>query len=440
MDARDTKDLDVRDGAAGEKSGFLNKKMSRREMLRLTAAAGFGLALGMGSMNVWRMTEVPAGKTAPGGDSKGAGDGDIVEFYGLHQAGIATPQQDHLVFASFDITTSQRKEVRDLLRTWSEYAARMTRGETIGSPSTNAHLPPDDNGESLGLSPARLTITFGFGPTLFQRDGVDRFGLAAKQPASLKDIPRMPRDALLPEWCGGDLCIQACADDPQVAFHAVRHLARAAAGVAAVRWLQQGFLSRPMNAAGKEETPRNLFGFKDGTGNVDITDETQMNRFIWVNGSDQPSWMRGGTYLVVRRIRMLIEVWDRASLMDQEQTIGRKKDSGAPFGGQGEFSPVNPAALPENSHVRLAHGDGTVKLLRRSYSYLNGVDSKTGSLDAGLVFISFQRDVQQQFVPILRRLAAQDALNEYISHIGSAVFACPPGARKGGYVGDTLFE
>lgn len=131
--------------------------------------------------------------------------------------------------------------------------------------------------------------------------------------------------------------------------------------------------------------------------------------------------------------------WDRSSLAEQERVIGRRKISGAPFGGHDEFSPVNPALLPATSHVRLAHGDGSVKLLRRSYSYLNGIDGKTGSLDAGLVFISFQRDMQKQFIPILQRLAAQDALNEYIIHIGSAVFACPPGPRKDGYVGETLF-
>ncbi|MDI3257025.1 MAG: Dyp-type peroxidase, partial [Kyrpidia sp.] len=308
-----------------EQPGFLEKRMSRREMLRLAAAAGFGLALGVGSVSLLNQREVSSVKTAPGAGSDGHADRDIVEFYGPHQGGIATPQQDHLVLASFDVTTSQRGEVRDLLRTWTALAARLCQGERVGTDPKNAALPPDDNGEALGLSPGKLTITFGFGPTLFRRDGEDRFGLAAQQPASLSDIPRMPRDDLRPEWCGGDLCIQACSNDPQVAFHAVRHLARAAAGVAAVRWLQQGFLRKPVHAGGTAGTPRNLFGFKDGTGNVDIADQAQMNRYIWVGESDQPSWMRGGTYLAVRRIRMLIEVWDRSSLAEQERVIGRRK-------------------------------------------------------------------------------------------------------------------
>ncbi|ADG07279.1 iron uptake transporter deferrochelatase/peroxidase subunit [Kyrpidia tusciae] len=422
----------------GADTDFLHKKMSRREVLRLSAAAGFGLVLGMGSLSLLRPGEVPEGGAAAGAGAGGIGGGDVIEFYGPHQAGIATPQQDHLVLASFDVTGSGRNDLRDLLRLWSSYAARMCRGERVGADPANRYLPPDDNGEAVGLAPGKLTITFGLGPTLFRKDGVDRFGLAGQQPEPLREIPPMPRDDLRPEWCGGDLCIQACSDDPQVAFHAIRHLARAAAGAAAVRWVQQGFLRKPSNAAGEAGTPRNLFGFKDGTGNVDIADPGEMNRHIWVNGTDQPSWMRGGTYLAVRRIRMLIEVWDRSSLTDQEKTMGRKKDSGAPFGGQDEFSPVNPALLPATSHVRLARGDGSVKMLRRSYSYLHGIDGKTGSLDAGLVFMAFQRDLQKQFVPVLERLAAQDALNEYISHIGSAVFACPPGARPGGYVGETL--
>lgn len=349
------------------------------------------------------------------------------------------PPQAHLVFATFDVTTEQRSAVRDLLRTWSLHAARMSEGQLIGGNLTNSKLPPDDNGETLGLPSANLTITIGFGPTLFIRDGVDRFGLAGQRPSSLTDIPPMQRDALQAERSGGDLCIQACADDPQVAFHAIRNLSRAARGVAVVRWMQRGFMSLPTNAKGDAETPRNLFGFKDGTANINTNDNTLMNRSVWVNSSEQPAWMRNGTYLVARRIRMFTEVWDRSSLDDQQKTLGREKLSGAPFGEKDEFASVNFNALPQDSHVRLARGDGQIQILRRGYSYIDGIDPKTGELDVGLFFISFQRDIQQQFIPMLSRLAASDALNEYISHTSSAVFACPPGTNKDGYVGETLF-
>jgi len=333
------------------------------------------------------------------------------------------------------------------LREWSAAAAFMSEGQPVGEESENAYLPPDDTGEALDLSTARLTLTFGFGPTLFEHDGADRFGLAASRPAALEDIPRMPGDSLEPERSGGDLCIQACADDPQVAFHAVRNLTRIARGVATMRWSQIGF-GRTSSTSKAQETPRNLMGFKDGTNNVKAEDEDLVDQHVWVQIGDEPAWMRDGTYVVARRIRMLIEVWDRSSLNDQEQTIGRHRLSGAPIGSENEFDPVDLEAtgpdgkplIPTDAHVRLSRENPDEKILRRGYSFTDGMDSKRGQLDAGLFFISFQRDPRKQFVPLQRRLAENDALNEYISHTSSALFACPPGAREDGYMGETLFE
>jgi deferrochelatase/peroxidase EfeB len=377
-------------------------------------------------------------------ESDGDGESDhTVPFHGEHQAGIATRAQDRLMFGSFDVTVEDRAELRELLRSWSDAAARMTGGQRAGLESSSGLAPPVDTGEAIGLTPGRLTVTIGLGPTLFERRGEDRFGLAAKRPKELAELPPLPGDELDPERSGGDLCVQACSDDPQVAFHAVRNLARIGRGSAVLRWSQIGF-GRTATTSRSQTTPRNLMGFKDGTNNIKSEDTKAMAEHVWV---EDPGWMRGGTYLVARRIRMLIEVWDRASLDDQEQTIGRIKDSGAPIGGHGEFDTVDLKAkrpdgeprIPVDAHVRLAAPkvNRDQKILRRGYSFTDGFDPQLGQLDAGLFFICFQRDPERQFAAIQHTLS-NDALNEYIVHKGSAVFACPPGAKPGGFVGDTL--
>jgi deferrochelatase/peroxidase EfeB len=212
-----------------------------------------------------------------------------------------------------------------------------------------------------------------------------------------------------------------------------------------MRWSQLGF-GRTASTSRGQDTPRNLMGMKDGTANIRAEDTDAMSRFVWVGG-EGPAWMRGGSYLVTRRIRMLLEVWDRSSLEDQERTIGRHKYSGAPLGAHPEFDPLDldagkdgQPAIPVDAHVRLASAqvnDGE-RILRRGYSFTDGVDERLGELEAGLFFICFQRDPERQFVAIQRRLGSSDALNEYIKHVGSAVFAVPPGAPPGGYVGQTL--
>jgi len=403
---------------------------------RLLASAGAGAAgLGLGGAGGYLL-----GQEHAEADAQGTGS---VGFYGKHQAGIDTPAQDRLHFAAFDLLSEDPAELRELLREWTLAAAEATAGEMIGEVNDVALAPPDDTGETVGLLPSSLTVTFGFGPGLFEKPGL---GLGGKRPAALKPLPPLPGDELDPAESGGDICVQACADDPQVAFHAIRNLARIGRGTVAMRWSQLGF-GRTSTTSRSQDTPRNLMGMKDGTANIKAEDGAAMERFVWVGG-EGPAWMRGGSYMVTRRIRMLLEVWDRASLGDQERTIGRHKYSGAPLGGTDEFEPLPLDAqrdghplIPADSHVRLASAreNAGARILRRGYSFTDGVDESLGELEAGLFFICFQRDPAKQFVPIQQRLGQIDALNEYIKHVGSALFAVPPGAKPGGYVGEGLF-
>ncbi len=401
---------------------------------RLLASAGAGAAgIGLGG----------AAGYLVGSEKAEASDGTgSVPFYGDHQAGIATPAQDRLHFAAFDLIDTNPAALRELLQEWSAAAAEMTVGQMVGDANSVQLAPPDDTGETVGLLPSRLTVTIGFGPSLFERRGL---GLSGKRPGALREIPPLPADELNEGESGGDLCVQACSDDPQVAFHAVRNLARIGRGTVVMRWSQLGF-GRTASTSRSQDTPRNLMGFKDGTANIKAEDGEAMDRFVWVGG-DGPAWMRGGTYMVTRRIRMLLEIWDRSALADQEETIGRDKYRGAPLGGSEEFESLDLEAekggkpvIPVDAHVRLASASANngERILRRGYSFTDGVDESLGELEAGLFFIAFQRDPERQFVAIQRRLGSSDALNEYIKHVGSAVFAVPPGARSGGYVGETL--
>jgi deferrochelatase/peroxidase EfeB len=366
---------------------------------------------------------------------------DAVPFYGPYQAGITTPAQDRLHFVAFDVITNRRQDLIDLLREWTAAAARMTAGQdagVIGAVNGPQQAPPDDTGEALGLPPSALTLTFGFGTSLFRdATGRDRFGISERRPAAFADLPLFAKDALQPEISGGDLCVQACAHDPQVAVHAVRNLARIGFGVVSVRWSQLGF-GRTSSTSRSQTTPRNLFGFRDGTANLKAEDGALLREQLWVQPGDGPGWMTGGSYLVTRKIRMLIENWDRSSLAEQETTIGRHKGSGAPLSKQDEFDAIDLAAqgsdgdpvIPVDAHVRLAHPDTNngAHMLRRGYNFVDGSDG-LGRLNSGLFFMAYQRDPRRQFVPVQTRLARHDALGEYIRHISSGLFACPPGVQ-----------
>jgi deferrochelatase/peroxidase EfeB len=366
-----------------------------------------------------------------------------IPFFGPHQAGIATPVQDRLHFAAFDVVTDDRARLVKMLRQWTAAAAAMTAGRPYGAGAVGGipESPPDDTGEALGLPAARLTLTIGFGPTLFEKDGEDRFGIKDRRPPALVDLPHFPGDNLDSKRSGGDIAVQACADDPQVAVHAIRNLARIGFGVVAVRWSQLGF-GKTSSTTPEQQTPRNLMGFKDGTNNIPGTDEALLAKHVWAGGADGgagAAWMAGGSYLVARRIRMHIETWDRTSLREQEDIIGRDKKEGASVGRTREHDPVILAKMLPDAHVRLANpaGNGGIRILRRGYSFTDGTDG-LGRLEAGLFFIAFQRDPRNGFIPLQRNLAT-DALNEYIEHVGSAVFAVPPGVRSGGHWGETLF-
>ncbi|GAA3131812.1 iron uptake transporter deferrochelatase/peroxidase subunit [Planomonospora alba] len=397
--------------------------LSRRRLL-----TGAGLAVGAGAA-----TGAGLVRFAPPEPAAAAASGELIPFYGPHQSGIATPVQERLQFAAFDLSTASPARVAALLKVWTAAAVRMTAAQEVGRGATGrATAPPDDSGETLDLDASRLTVTVGFGPSFFTR-------LNLRAPGPLKELPAFPGERLDPARSGGDICVQACADDPQVTVHAVRNLTRLAAGTATLRWSQSGF-GRAASSSRSEKTPRNLMGFKDGTNNIAIHDRDKLARHVWV-GDEGPEWMYGGSYMVTRRIRMHLDLWDRTPLRQQEDTIGRTKREGAPYGGDEEFDPVRIHALPPRSHVRLAHPDSNDgrRILRRGYSYSDGNDSR-GRLDAGLFFIAYQRDPETGFIPLQRQLAARDALNRYIQHVGSGVWACPGGVRRGSFWGEALFS
>jgi deferrochelatase/peroxidase EfeB len=410
--------------------------ISRRRFvggLGVAGAAGIGAAL-VGK-SIWDGSD---------GSDATANTAPVVDFYGAHQAGIATPAQDRLLFGAFDVTSTSRSDLVTLLKQWTSASAQFAAGRQIGINNVGV-APPDDTGEALDLPPARLTMTFGFGPTLFDR----RFGLSGHRPDALIDLPAFDHDNLDPAISGGDIGVQVCADDPTVAFHALRNLTRIGKGTVGLRWTQLGF-GRTSSTSVSQETPRNLMGFKDGTNNVEGDNRALMASQVWVGPGDQPAWMRGGSYLVSRRIRMRIEQWDRDFLGDQENVIGRVKSTGAPLGRSHERDavPLDAAhadgslVIPPDAHIRLAApatNDGA-HLLRRGYSFTDGVDPVTAGLEAGLFFLAYMRDPRKQFVPIQNRLAANDSLNEYIEHTSSGIFAVPPGVGHGGYIGGTLFS
>lgn len=409
---------------------WIDKKISRREMLKLTSMGVAGIAIGASGFG-GVMKAMGYDVFEPVADSSTAKN--KVNFYGKHQSGISTPVQKHIYFASLTVLVSSKEELQELFKKWTPLVVRLMNGELIVDLTTNTRVPTGDTGEAEGLNASNLSITVGVGPSLF-----DKLGMAHLKPAELADLPHFPKDQLQKEFTGGDLCIQACADDPQVAFHAVRNLVRAASGKVEIKWSQAGFNSFPAEGG----TPRNLFAFKDGTVNPSITDEQDLNKVVWVD----KGWLKGGSYLVARKVQMHLETWDRTSLKDQEATFGRYRDSGAPLGKTKEFDDFDIEAkdskgeyiMPDTSHVHLARKSGA-RILRRSYSYASGVMSNTGAHDAGLIFISFQKD-PAQFTMIQNSLGRMDKMNEYITHRGSAVFACFPGVQKGSYLGEALFN
>ena len=341
---------------------------------------------------------------------------------------------------TFDLITPLPRELQVLLARWSGAIAQLMKGLPIGTVEpADANAVAQDTGEAYELSPASLTVTVGFGSGVFD----DRYGLAGKRPKHLATLPDLPSDQLLAASTGGDLSLQACADDPQVAYHAIRDLTRMARGVASTRWTVFGF---GRASAGKgQATPRNLMGFKDGTRN--IKEAADFRDFVWV-GDDQ-AWTRGGSYQVARKIQMNIETWDSDPVGDQQTIFGRTKAVGAPLSGKREFDApdfaahatgtTDPAISPK-AHIALAshENNGGVKILRRGYNYTDGLN-QYGLLDAGLLFIAYVND-PQHFITLQTRLGRADRLNEYIQHIGSGLFFTPRAPKQGRYIGQELFD
>ena len=396
---------------------FFEKKMDRREFLKKAGIGGAGLALGLSGASAFFANKEHGSKQIADGQEE-------ISFYGKHQAGITTPMQKNIYFVVLDLRTTDKNELIQLFKDWTDYSQKLVNGELVKKDGSNSLLPPSDTGETVGLNPYRLTLTFGVSASF-----LTKLGLEKKRPKLFPDLPAFPKEQLREQYTGGDIVIQACADDEQVAFHAVRNLIRKGRNKVTMKWSQSGFAA----IGDRMETPRNLFGFKDGTANV--TTEKDFDKVVWADSND---WMKNGSYMAVRRIIMHLETWDRTNLQEQENTFGRYKESGAPFGKQNEFDEVDLSLLPVDSHVRLAK-EVDLPILRRSYSYSDGIDPKTGQFDAGLLFIAFQKD-PDRFVKIQTNLGADDKMNEYVTHIGSGLFACFGGVKEGGYIGQDLFE
>lgn len=396
--------------------------LSRRRLL-----AGGAAVAGVAGAAAWAGSEYtrPSGPTTFGAD--------VVPFHGVHQAGIETPAQAHGAFIGLDLVGESGRDVREglqaLLTLWTTDAQRLTQGVPALA----------DTEPELALRPARLTVTVGFGPTLF-----DKAGLARLRPPSARPLPALPVDRLEPRWGGTDLLLQICADDPVVLAHATRVLVKNVRTLAAERWRQIGF--RTARGADRDDvTARNLMGQVDGTVNP-VPGTPDFADVVWDQAGPQP-WMAGGTLMVLRRIRMELDAWDELDRGSRELVVGRKLDTGAPLTGQYEQDPVDVGmmrdgitVIPPNSHVALAHQrNPDERFLRRVYNYDERPAAGETS-NSGLIFATYQRDIDRQFLPVQRRLAEFDAMNRWITPIGSAVYVIPPGAQPGEYLGRSLLE
>ncbi|ABD87513.1 iron uptake transporter deferrochelatase/peroxidase subunit [Rhodopseudomonas palustris] len=398
-----------------------------------------GLLLGLAAGSLGLMpSAAPAAVTTPAAVSS-----LVIPFHGPHQAGITTPQPYAGLVAAFDVLAENREELRQLFITLTTRAEFLMHGGT--PPELDEALPPADSGV-LGptIKPEHLTMTVAVGASLF--DG--RFGLAPLKPKQLAEMEDFPNDALDAELCHGDLMIQFCAETPEEVIHALRDIVKATPDLLAIKWKQEGFAATHGARSGPIGTGRNLLGFKDGTANADIRDDAMMNAYVWVQpDAGEPAWSVGGSYQVVRLVRNFVERWDRTPLSEQEAIFGRARNSGAPLGKADEFDepgyPADPNGekIPLTSHIRLANPrtpEATARLIRRGFNYSNGV-SKSGQLDMGLLFVSFQSDLAQGFIATQNRLNGEP-LEEYIKPFGGGYYFVLPGvAAPGGHLGQGLF-
>ncbi|MFB7356395.1 iron uptake transporter deferrochelatase/peroxidase subunit [Streptomyces gardneri] len=414
--------------------------ISRRRLLGTVGAAGatglvIGAAGGVGISSAVSGDDTSGASGAGGPQALTSVGATEVMFHGKHQAGITEPLQSRGHLIAFDLAPGAgRKEAMALLRRWSATAKVLMAGKA----------PAEDTGIALDAGPSSLTITFGFGRTFF-----DRTGLASRRPGQLDPLPAFSSDALDPRRSEGDLWVQIGADDALVAFHALRAVQKDAGDAARVRWQMNGF-NRSAGATAKPMTARNLMGQVDGTGNPKPT-EPDFDRRIFVpaGATGAQEWMAGGSYAVVRRIRMLLDDWEKLPLDRQEKVIGRRKSDGAPLSGGSEtteldlnkFGTDGKAVIPDNAHSRISapEQNGGAAMLRRPFSFHDGI-GPDGTPDAGLLFVCWQADPLRGFVPVQRKLDRGDALSAFIRHESSGLFAVPGGPAEGEYVGQRLLE
>ncbi|MER7461729.1 iron uptake transporter deferrochelatase/peroxidase subunit [Streptomyces sp. NPDC097981] len=415
-------------------------EISRRRLLGTVGAAGAaGLALGAagGALVHSALGDSPAGAPGAAGGLASLGATQVA-FHGDRQAGITTPLQAKGHVLAFDLAPGAgRKEAAALLRRWSDTARLLMAGEAASAA---------DSGIALDAGPSSLTVTFGFGHSFFERTG-----LTARRPTALDPLPDFSADRLDAQRSNGDLWVQIGADDGLVAFHALRALQKDAGDAARVRWQMNGF-NRSPGATAAPMTARNLMGQVDGTNNPKPA-QPDFDKRIFVPatgpGPAEHAWMGGGSYAVVRRIRMLLDDWDKQSQAQQEQVIGRTKATGAPLTGGTEttrmaldkIGPDGKPVIPSNAHARISapEQNGGAAMLRRPFSFHDGI-APDGTPDAGLLFICWQADPLHGFVPVQRKLDRGDALSEFIRHESSGLYAVPPGPRDGEYVGQRLLE
>ncbi|MFF3390712.1 iron uptake transporter deferrochelatase/peroxidase subunit [Streptomyces sp. NPDC002669] len=412
--------------------------ISRRRLLGSAGAAGAaGLVLGAAGGATGYAATRPDEPTA----LASVGSTEVM-FHGKHQPGITTPLQARGHLVAFDLVPGAgRKEAIALMRRWSDTARRLMAGEPSGGAAEGA---THDTGIALDAGPSSLTVTFGFGRTFFERTD-----LADRRPPGLDPLPPFSSDHIDARRSEGDLWVQIGADDALVAFHALRAVQKEAAPAARVRWQMNGF-NRAPGATARPMTARNLMGQIDGTGNPKPT-ESDFDRRVFVPGGTgaKYEWLAGGSYAVVRRIRMLLDDWEKLPVQRQEQVIGRRKKDGAPLSGGTETTPMDldragpdgKLLIPDNAHARISSPEKNsgAAMLRRPFSYHDGISSD-GVPDAGLLFICWQADPLRGFVPVQRKLDRGDALSPFIRHEASGLFAVPGGAADGEYVGQRLLE